>query len=414
MGGFAHLLSTALLIASAIGVAIVVLQVLVLARHLARPAPVPRARPPISILKPLCGLDDELADNLAVFAALPYPDYEVLLGIASAADPAYAVAAETARRWPGRFRVVIQRAAPGLNPKVNQLLGLVSEARADILVVSDSNTRVPSGYLDEIAAYLEDPTVGLVTHPIAGSGEERARAAAPTATWGARLDNLHITGTMTPGFVAASALCGKTYVVGKSMAMRRTDLQAVGGLDVVKDVLAEDFVLGRLIPQALRKRVVLGRAVVECITVRRSLAAFASRYARWSVMQRQCAGLTPYLGLLLLNPVLLATCALVLAPTRLVAAGWALCTLTRALADSFAGRLARGRAFGVRSLLLVVLKELLTGAAWLQGLVSRSIVWRSKRLIVGRGSALSLAPASAPWRALSFVPARLRVRRARA
>jgi ceramide glucosyltransferase len=422
MGGFTHLVSTALLIASAIGVAIVVLQVFMLARHLLRPAPVPRARPPISILKPLCGLDDELADNLAVFAALPYPDYEVLLGVASAADPAYAVAAEAARRWPARFRVVIQRGAPGLNPKVNQLLGLASEARADILVVSDSNTRVPPGYLDEIAAHLEDPTVGLVTHAIAGSGEERGRAAPTTAsfsasfssTWGARLDNLHITGTMSTGFVAASALCGKTYVVGKSMAVRREDLEAVGGLDVVKDVLAEDFVLGRLIPEALGKRVVLGRAVVECITVRRSLTAFASRYARWSVMQRQCAGLTPYLGLLLLNPVLLATCALVLAPSRLVAAGWAVCALIRALADSFAGRLARGRAFGVRSLLLVPLKELLTGAAWLHGLVSRSIVWRSNHLIVGRGSALSLVPASARWRARSFVAARLRVRRARA
>ena len=241
MAGLAHLASTALLIASAIGVAIVVLQVLMLARHLSRPAPVPRARPPISILKPLCGLDDELADNLAVFSALPYPAYEVLLGVASAADPAYAVAAEMARRWPARFRVVIQRGAPGLNPKVNQLLGLAAEARADILVVSDSNTRVPPGYLDEIAAHLEDPSVGLVTHAIAGSGEERARAAAPAAIWGARLDNLHITGTMSPGFVAASALCGKTYVVGKSMAMRRTDLQAVGGLDVVKDVQAEEI-----------------------------------------------------------------------------------------------------------------------------------------------------------------------------
>jgi ceramide glucosyltransferase len=414
MSGFAHLASMALLIASAIGVAIVVLQVIMLARHLSRPAPTPRARPPISILKPLCGLDDELADNLAVFAALPYPDYEVVLGIASASDPAYAVAAEAARRWPACFRVVIQRGAPGLNPKVNQLLGLTAAARAEILVVSDSNTRVPPGYLDEIAAYLEDPTVGLVTHAIAGSGEERVGASPPTRSWGARLDNLHITGTMSPGFVAASALCGKSYVVGKSMAMRRADLQALGGLDVVKDVLAEDFVLGRLIPQALGKRVVLGRAVVECITVRRSLAAFASRYARWSVMQRQCAGLAPYLGLLLLNPVLLSALALALAPSRMAAAGLGLCALTRALVDSIAGRLARGRAFGVRSLLLVPVKELLTGAAWLHGLFSRSIVWRSNHLIVGRGSVLSLARAAAPWSARSFVPERLRVRRARA
>jgi ceramide glucosyltransferase len=170
MDGFAQLASMSLLVASAIGLAIVVLQIVMLARHLARRTPAPRARPPISILKPLCGLDDELADNLAVFAALPYPDYEVVLGVASAADPAYVVAAETVRRWPSRFRLVIQRGAPGLNPKVNQLLGLAQEARAEILVVSDSNTRVPAGYLDEIASCFEDPTVGLVTHAIAGSG----------------------------------------------------------------------------------------------------------------------------------------------------------------------------------------------------------------------------------------------------
>jgi ceramide glucosyltransferase len=413
MGGLAHLVSTLLLIASAIGVAIIVLQVFMLARQLRRRAPVPRARPPISILKPLCGLDDELAGNLAVFATLPYPDYEVVLGVASATDPAYAVASEAARRWPERFRVVIQRGAPGLNPKVNQLLGLAAAARAEIFVVSDSNTRVAPGYLDEIVAYLEDPTVGLVTHAIAGGGEERGGAtsdsasATPTDIWGARLDNLHITGTMSPGFVAANALCGKTYVVGKSMAMRRADVEALGGFSVVKDVLAEDFVLGRLIPRVLGKRVVLGRTVVECVTVRRSLAAFASRYARWSVMQRQCAGLTPYLGLLLLNPVLLATWAFLLAPSRTAAAAFGLCALTRALADSVAGRLTRGHAFGVRSLLLVPLKEILTGAAWLHGLFSRSIVWRSNHLIVGRGSVLSVAPSS-------FEPTRLRIRRARA
>ena len=414
MAALGDLLSGVLLVASAIGLSIGAAQLVALARHLRRVAPAPRARPPISILKPLCGLDDQLADNLASFAALPYPDYEVLLGVASAADPAYAVASAVVRRWPARFRLVIQYGAPGLNPKVNQLLGLAAAARADILVISDSNTRVPAGYLDEIAARLEDPAVGLVTHPIAGVGEDRPgaspgalAAASPGAasgtlsgtssgtSWGARLDNLHLTGTITPGFVAARALCGKSYVVGKSMAMRRADITALGGFAVVKDVLAEDFVLGRLVPERLGKRVALGCAVVECVTVRRSLAAFASRYARWSVMQRQCAGLPAYLGLLLLNPVLLATLALALAPARATLIAWGLCVVARAAGDTLAGRLVRGRAFGPRTLLLVPLKELLAGAAWIYGLGRRSIVWRSNRLVVGPGSTLTAAAAHA-------------------
>src|SRR2546423_1523474 len=398
MGALREALSLGLLVAAAIGAGIVVLQVWVLRRHLRAPVPVPRQRPPISILKPLCGLDDELADNLAAFAALPYPNYEVVLGVATADDPAYAVAAWAVRCWPDRFRVVLQRVAAGLNPKVNQLIGLAAAARAEILVVSDSNTRVPDGYLDEIAAQLEDPTVGLVTHPLCGTAPAAPDVQPGGATsraepsWGARLDHLHLTATISSGFVAASALCHKTYVVGKSMAMRRADLERVGGFAAVKDVLAEDFVLGRLIPARLGKRVVLARAVVSCITVRRSLSAFASRYARWSVMQRQCAGLAPYLGLLLLNPVLLAALALLVAPSRVLAASFWLILAGRALANAAAGRLARDRCFGLRTLALVPLEELLAGAAWLHGLCRHTIVWRSNRLRVGPGSVLSLLP----------------------
>ena len=387
MMALAEILSTGLLLAAALGIVLVAVQVLLLRRHLRRAVSLASACPPISILKPLCGLDDQLAENLAGFAALPYPRYEVILGVASAADPAYAVAAAVVSRWPARFRLVIQRAAPGLNPKVNQLLGLAAAARAELLVISDSNTRVPPDYLDEIAALLADPRVGLVTHPIAGCGDEL-----PGASLGALLDNLHLTGTITPGFVAARDLCGKSYVVGKSMALRRRDLEALGGFAAVKDVLAEDFVLGRLIPAVLGKRVVLARAVVRCVAARRTVAAFAHRYARWSVMQRQCAGLPAYLGLLLLNPVLLAVLALGLAPSRLTVGALVLIIGARALADGAAGRLLRGRAFAARAGWLVPFKELLVAGTWFYGLCNHAIEWRSKRLIVGRGSALSLAP----------------------
>jgi ceramide glucosyltransferase len=309
-----------------------------------------------------------------------------------AEDGAYETALAVARRWPRRFRVVLQSGEPGLNPKVNQLMTLARAARNDLLVISDSNTRVPPGYLDEIAAHLADDSVGLVTHPIAGQGDEQYGART-----GAVLDNMHLTGSITPALAAAKLVCGKDYVVGKSMAMRWRDVRALGGFGVVKDVLAEDFVLGRLIPERLGKRVVLARSVVRCVSLRRTVGSFVKRYARWSVMQRQCAGLPAYLGLLLLNPLLLATIALALAPERATLAAWAACVGGRVVLDAAASRALRGRVFAPWAVALTPLKDLLAAGAWLYGLTHRSIEWRSHRLTVMRGSVLR-AESPAPLR----------------
>lgn len=357
-------------------------QLAALWRHLRAARPTPTRHPPISILKPLCGLDDHLAANLRSFAALTYPSYEVVLGVCSQADPAYQIACDTVRRWPRRFRIAVQDGAPGLNPKVNQLMTLARRARHDILVISDSNARVEPDYLEEIAASFEDPSVGLVTHPLVGDGEQGRGTCL-----GAIADNLHLTGVITPSIVAAKVLCGKDYVVGKSMAMRRADVAALGGFASVKDVLAEDFVLGRAVVERLRKRVVLAHSPVRCVSTRRRLGGFVRRYARWNVMQRQCAGLPAYVALLLENPVVLALLAAVDRTPTTVALACA-AGASRMATDALAGRLLRGRTFSARALLLGGVKDLLCAGAWVYGLVSRTIEWRSHRLTVLRGSRL--------------------------
>ena len=374
-----HIAAVTLMGATAVGLALSLMHLLALRHHLRGPIPAPTRRPPISILKPLCGLDDRLMQNLASFAALPYPSYEVLLGVRDAEDAAYPTALAVARRWPKRFRIVLQSGEPGLNPKVNQLMTLARAARNEILVISDSNTRVPPGYLDEIAALLADESVGLVTHPIVGQGDEQYGA-----RLGAALDNLHLGGAITPALTAAKVLFGKDYVVGKSMAMRWRDVRALGGFGVVKDVLAEDFVLGRMIPARLGKRVVLARSVVRCISLRRSVPSFVKRYARWSVMQHQCAGLPAYWGLLLLNPLLLATVALCAAPGHATAVAWLSCAAARIGLDAGASRLLRGQSFAPWVLAWAPVKDLLAAGAWLYGLTNRSIEWRATRLTVLR------------------------------
>lgn len=375
------IVSVTLFAAALLGLVFLTAQCLALVLHLRRRSPVPGMTPSISVLKPLCGLDDGLADNLASFANLAYPEYEVLLGLRHADDPALGVAREAARRWPGRFRIVFQRGEPGHNPKVNQLITLARAARHDVLVVSDSNVRVEPRYLAGIAAALEDEEVGLVTHPIAGLGE---------IGLGSVLDHLHLAGSIAPGVVAAKRLAGRDIVVGKSMALRRRDLAALGGFEAVKDVLAEDYVMGTMVSTVLGKRVAVGPSPIQNVSERRTVGEFAARYRRWSVLQRQAVGPVVYSAQVLLNPVLLATVAAALARTAgAVGLLAATCAAKMAL-DGSSARALRAGGFTLRQLALVPAKDLVVGSAWLYGLFRRDVAWRGTRLVVRRGTRIEL------------------------
>jgi ceramide glucosyltransferase len=374
-----HTVSVVLLALGTLGFALLLVQLTSAARHLRATPPAPRTLPPISILKPLCGVDDDLERNLAAFVDLDYPDYELLLGVRDAHDPAYATARALARRYPGRVRLVLQRGTPGLNPKVNQLCTLARAARHDLLVVSDSNVRVTADYLREIAAWLDDPRVGVVTHPIAGVGEERL---------GAAMDNMYMTGSIATGMIAAKRVGGKPLVVGKSMAMRRADLDALGGFGAAADVLAEDYYFGSRVQRVLGKTVAVAHRPVYNVTTQRSVRAFVARYQRWSVMHRQAIGVPLYAGELLLNPLVLVAAAALAAPggPALTLLGPA-CALKMAI-DAGATRLLCARRPSVLHVAAVPLKDALIGYAWLHGLCARTIDWRGNRLRVGPGTVI--------------------------
>jgi ceramide glucosyltransferase len=393
----AHVLALTLLAAATTGTILLLLQLAALRWHLRGVPAVPRGRPGISILKPLCGVDDELEQNLACFAALDWPEYEVLLGVRSLGDAACQVARRFEARHPGRFRLVVQRGEPGFNPKVNQLITLAGAARHPLLVVSDSNIRVEPGYLSEIAGLLEDPSVGLVTHAIVGVGERRL---------GSLFDHLHLAGSIAPGVVAAQALAGQDIVVGKSMAFRREDLAALGGFEVAKDVLAEDFVLGRMVSRVLGKRVALARRPVQNVSVARGVGDFLARYGRWSVLHRTTTGRLVHLSQAALNPVLLGALAALVEPgafTLLALGG--LCGAKSAI-DGACGRALRPGGFTLRRLALVPLKDLVYGLAWARGLVRSTVDWRGNRLRVLAGTRIeAVTPAGDAGRFAAGAPA---------
>ena len=378
----AHGLALTLLAAASTGTVLLLIQLGVLRRHLRRPPAAPAGHPAISILKPLCGVDDELEQNLACFAALDWPDYEVLLGVRTLDDAAVPVARRFEARFPGRFRLVVQRGEPGLNPKVNQLITLARAARHPLLVVSDSNVRVEPEYLSEIAALLEDPGVGLVTHAIVGVGERRL---------GSLFDHLHLAGSVAPGVVAAQALAGQDIVVGKSMAFRREDLAALGGFESAKDVLAEDYVLGRRVSRVLGKRVALARRPIQNVSVSRGVGDFLARYGRWSVLHRTTTGRLVHLAQACLNPVLLGAVALAADPGAFtLGALGGLCAAKAAL-DGACARMLRPGGFRLRQLGLVPVKDLVYGLAWARGLVRSHVDWRGQRIRVRTGTRIEAA-----------------------
>ena len=372
------MLSAILITCAAVGLGALAAQRLALSHHLGSPPVAPLRRPGISILKPLCGLEDRLEENLEHFASLRYPEYELLLGVDGTSDPAWALAERVAARHPGRVRAVLQHGAPGLNPKVNQLVTLEAHARHELLLISDSNTIAPEGYLDELAALFEDGQVACVTNPVSGTGHR---------TLGALLDNLHLAASVGLGQVAAKVLAKRNLVVGKSMALRRPVLQALGGFHAFRDFLAEDYAIGRAISPSLG-RVAVARLPVLNVAVERSVGSFWGRYARWSVIHRTAVTPLTYLAQALLNPWPLSLLAAAVSPSMRRALASVGVLVAKALLDVSAARaLGIGRS-GLVALLVVPLKDVILFAAWTRGLAVRTVVWRGKRLRVEAGSRL--------------------------
>ena len=369
-----------LLAAAVVGVSALAFMLCLTLWHVRRPGLVPSEWPGISVLKPLCGNDDDLAANIASFADLPYGgEYEVVLGVRSPDDPAWPVAEEAVRRWPHRMRLVRQEREVGLNPKVNQLVGMARVARHDLLVISDSNIRVPDAYLADIAAHLSRPGIGCVTHPIGGAGQR---------TLGAFLDNVHLASTVATGMVAAGRVARKPLVVGKSMALWRQDLELLGGFESVANVLAEDHALGNRIRQELRVGVAVSSLPVWNIAVEKSVGHFFRRYLRWSVIHRTAISFPTYLAESLLNPIPLAVIGYALRPTTGAATTLAVCAVLKPTLDAVAFSRLRRELFSWRAFGVVWVKDLLLFVTWVHGLFARTVVWRGNRLRVHSGSRL--------------------------
>jgi ceramide glucosyltransferase len=230
------------------------------------------AFPPVTLLKPLCGIEPGLEAHLTSFFEQHYPSYEIIFGARHEDDPALRIARCVSARYPSVPVEIVTTGEPWRpNAKVCSLVKMYERARHDYLIVSDSDVTVGPSYIAEVVQPLLDPKNGLVTCLYRGL---------PTGGTWAKLEALGMSVEMTAGAIVANLLEGMKFALGPTMAIRRDALEAVGGFEPLADYCADDYVLGREVAQTGRQ-VVMSRHVIDHVVINRSFACSMHHQIRW-------------------------------------------------------------------------------------------------------------------------------------
>jgi len=259
-------------LATAQGVSLAVLVI----RTLAAPARRPQSRPPVTILRPACGIENHIEETLASTYALDYPDYEVVFCVADPADPIVPVIERIMSAHPDvPSRLLTGDDRISNNPKLNNLVKGWRAARHELIVMTDSNVLMPADYLDQLVLQMQ-PHVGLVSSVPVGIRPTGAAAELECAflnTYQARWQ------------LTADAF-GNGYAQGKTLFWRRADLDRAGGMKALTIATAED-IASSLVVRSLALRVKLVNGLSRQPLGRRNARQVWKRQVRWAQLRRK-------------------------------------------------------------------------------------------------------------------------------
>jgi len=233
---------------------------------------------PISVLKPLAGLDEGLEENLRGFFKQDYSHFELLFAVRQETDPCVALVRRLcAEHGHIPSRLILTGEPPYPHAKVYSLARMLAEARHDLIVMSDSDIRVTPDFLRHVAAEFADGATALATCPY---------RALPGRSFWSRLEAAGMNTTFWQGVLTARLLDGMKFAVGPTTVARRKAIDSIGGIERVKNYLAEDFELGKLIAEA-GFRVILSSYVVEHHIGSEGRAANFRHRIRWGRTSRR-------------------------------------------------------------------------------------------------------------------------------
>jgi ceramide glucosyltransferase len=366
---------------AAIGSAYQLLALFAFRRLAFQKADKPQNRPPVTLLKPLCGEEPRLYENLRSFCALDYEGLQIVFGVRERDDRAIAVVRRLQTEFPeADIDLVIDPRVYGTNYKVSNLMNIMDAAKHDVLVLSDSDMRVEPDYLDAVLGALERPGVGLATCLYIGEptpGVCSALGAAGVNFW------------FLPSAAVSKMLGGKRGCYGATIALTRATLERVGGFAAVKDQLADDYALGELVSQSGGQVVVA--PYFPRTTVHEPDAEILFRHEmRWARTIRNTAPIG-YAGSVITHP----------APLALAGAGlgavaglpWPVLITISAIAGlcrfALVAQVTRTLAAPKPAWWLVAARDAMSLLILVLAFCGRSVSWRNSAFRVDRAGALS-------------------------
>lgn len=355
----------AVLLIGAVAAAYQLLSLAAAFRHLlSREPAVPRSLPAVSILKPIHGLDPAFREAIRSHATQDYPEFEILFGVKALDDPAVPEIRRLIADFPALHIRLMECGTRTPNAKVGALMDLAAAARHPVLLVNDSDIRVPQGYLQRVVAALNEPGTGLVTCLYTG------RANSVPGKWEA----LGVSTDFAPSILVARMIGVREFGMGSTLCFRAKQLEQIGGFAAVSDYLADDYQLAKRITQRGY------RAVVSKVTVTTQVgddtwSGVWRHQVRWARTIRVSRG-GGYAGLPVTHAGLWALMA--------VAAGQWWVALALCGARIAAGVVSGVLVLGNREMLawapLIPLWDLWAFAVWFAGLSGDTVMWRGRRV----------------------------------
>lgn len=338
--------------------------------------------PPVTILKPVRGLEKNQEENFRSACVQDYPVFQVVFSVQDPGDPVLQVLKKIEQEFGSeKVSVVIGDRRVGPNGKINNLVGALPHARHDILVISDSDVQMRPDYLKTIVAPLADPGVGCACTLYKATCADR---------WYEKMELLTFNADFIPSVIFAHVTGSARFCLGSSLALRRSSLSELGGLESLCDYLVEDYEIGRRFWSS-GKKVAVVRYFVNLVIDLKHPSHWWNHQVYWDQKTR-AAQPSGFLATVLIRSVPFAVFFAALRAgdaAGLTVLGGAI-ALRLATAAVILGWGLRDRE-GLKSLALLPLRDIAALVFWLLALAKKTITWRGSEFHLIRGRLM-------PWK----------------